>query len=158
MIRPKQSGKFQNGKPKEEEQEEKDNLENINANSSSLPGPLVSFKFHKLNSLFELLNLVLQSSNIVFVYMKGDDDDVMFIEIIKKNDDSRKAEPKVGNFTYVIDFMIVEDISSIIVPRLPQVVLGKPFVEISNMTYDPLEGVMRFTNGTDEIAYKMPIR
>ncbi|GJU27225.1 hypothetical protein Tco_1165846 [Tanacetum coccineum] len=62
----------------------------------------------------------------------------------------------VGNFTYVIDFMIVEDISSIIEPRLSQVVLGKPFVEISNMTHDPPEGVVRFTNGTDEIAYKMP--
>ncbi|GJR94609.1 hypothetical protein Tco_0266783 [Tanacetum coccineum] len=47
----------------------------------------------------------------------------------------------VGNFTYVLDFMIVEDISSIIDPRLSQVVLGKPFVEISNMTHDPPEGV-----------------
>ncbi|GJY47397.1 hypothetical protein Tco_0436460 [Tanacetum coccineum] len=60
------------------------------------------------------------------------------------------------NFTYVLDFMIVEDISPIIDPRLSQVVLGKPFVEISNMTHDPPEGVVRFTNGTDEIAYKMP--
>nr|GFA54919.1 protein kinase-like domain, concanavalin A-like lectin/glucanase domain protein [Tanacetum cinerariifolium] len=62
----------------------------------------------------------------------------------------------VGNFTYVIDFMIIEDISSIIYPRLSQVVLGKPFVEISNMTYDPPEGVVRFTNGDKEVAYKMP--
>ncbi|GJW37716.1 hypothetical protein Tco_0060636 [Tanacetum coccineum] len=62
----------------------------------------------------------------------------------------------IGNFTYVTNFMIVEDISSIIDPRLSQVVLGKPFVEISNMTHDPPEGVVRFTNGTDEIAYKMP--
>ncbi|GJY53389.1 hypothetical protein Tco_0445053 [Tanacetum coccineum] len=61
-----------------------------------------------------------------------------------------------GNFTYVTDFMIVEDISSIIDPRLSQVVLGKPFIEISNMTHDPPKGVVRFTNGTDEVAYKMP--
>ncbi|GKB44992.1 hypothetical protein Tco_0889934 [Tanacetum coccineum] len=61
-----------------------------------------------------------------------------------------------GNFTYVIDFRIVEDISSIINPRLSQVVLSKLFVDISNMTHDPPEGVVRFTNGTDEIAYKMP--
>ncbi|GJU85326.1 hypothetical protein Tco_1292872 [Tanacetum coccineum] len=59
-------------------------------------------------------------------------------------------------FTYVIDFMIVEDISSIIDPRLSQVVLGKPFAKISNMTHDPPEGVVRFTNRTDEVAYKMP--
>nr|GEZ66499.1 protein kinase-like domain, concanavalin A-like lectin/glucanase domain protein [Tanacetum cinerariifolium] len=64
--------------------------------------------------------------------------------------------PKLRNFTYIIDFMIVEDISSIIDPRLSQVVLGRPFVEISNMTHDPPEGMVRFTNETNEIAYKMP--
>nr|GEY71452.1 retrotransposon Orf1 [Tanacetum cinerariifolium] len=62
----------------------------------------------------------------------------------------------VGNFTYVVDFMIIEDISSIIDPRLSQVVLGKPFVEISNMTRDPPEGVVRFTNEDNEVTYKMP--
>ncbi|GKD32145.1 MAK10-like protein [Tanacetum coccineum] len=62
----------------------------------------------------------------------------------------------VGNFTYVVDFMIVEDISSIIDPRLSQVVLGRPFIEISNMTHDLPEGVVRFTNGNNEVAYKMP--
>ncbi|GJT51546.1 hypothetical protein Tco_0977703 [Tanacetum coccineum] len=50
----------------------------------------------------------------------------------------------------------MKDISSIIDPRLLQVVLGKPFVEISNMTHDPPEGVVRFTNGNNEVAYKMP--
>ncbi|GKB89923.1 hypothetical protein Tco_0962195 [Tanacetum coccineum] len=64
----------------------------------------------------------------------------------------------LGNFTYIIDFMIVEDISSIIDPRLSQVVLGRPFVEISNMTHDPPEGVVRFINETDEVAYKMPCK
>ncbi|GJU68726.1 hypothetical protein Tco_1254985 [Tanacetum coccineum] len=62
----------------------------------------------------------------------------------------------VGNFTYIVYFMIIEDISSIIDPRLSQVVLGKPFVEISNMTHDPQEGIVRFTNRNDEVAYKMP--
>nr|GEZ44573.1 protein kinase-like domain, concanavalin A-like lectin/glucanase domain protein [Tanacetum cinerariifolium] len=62
----------------------------------------------------------------------------------------------VGNFTYVIDFMIVEDISSIIDLRLSQVVLGKPFVKTSNMNHDPPERVVRFTNGADKISYKMP--
>ncbi|GJY72771.1 hypothetical protein Tco_0477202 [Tanacetum coccineum] len=62
----------------------------------------------------------------------------------------------VGNFTYVTDFLIAMDISSIIDPRLSQVVLGRPFVETSNMTHNPPEGVVRFTNVTDEIAYKMP--
>ncbi|GJZ78121.1 hypothetical protein Tco_0642793 [Tanacetum coccineum] len=62
----------------------------------------------------------------------------------------------VGNFTYIVDFMIVEDISLIIDPRLSHVILGKPFVEISNMTHDSPKGVVRFTNRTEEVAYKMP--
>ncbi|GJR25913.1 hypothetical protein Tco_1102145 [Tanacetum coccineum] len=62
----------------------------------------------------------------------------------------------VGNFTFVTDFMIVEDISSIIDPWLSKVVLGRPFVDISNMTHDPPKGVVRFSNGTEEVAYKMP--
>ncbi|GKB42700.1 hypothetical protein Tco_0887642 [Tanacetum coccineum] len=62
----------------------------------------------------------------------------------------------IGNLTYIIDFMIVEDISSIIDPRLSQGVLGRPFVKISNMIYDPPKGVVRFTNRTDEVTYKMP--
>ncbi|GKC96246.1 retrotransposon ORF1 [Tanacetum coccineum] len=62
----------------------------------------------------------------------------------------------IGNFTYVIDFMIVEDISSIIDPRLSQVVQGIPFVEISNITYDLPEGVVRFIRGANEVSYKMP--
>ncbi|GJS36938.1 retrotransposon ORF1 [Tanacetum coccineum] len=62
----------------------------------------------------------------------------------------------VRNFTYIVDFMIIEDITSIIDPRMSQVVLGKPFVEISNMTHEPPKGVVRFTNGNNEVAYKMP--
>ncbi|GJS08117.1 hypothetical protein Tco_0364913 [Tanacetum coccineum] len=258
---------------KENEEEEKDNLENIHANPSTLPDPSVSFitkKILKFNSFFESLGLVPQSSDTKVVCTKGDDGEVMFIELIRKNDDSskgeheeegstttegvgakyfdifptrsklayhkylmcslipliflrnpiitkrcpsnfkipcnighvhvekayidpnsplnimtrmmynwimkRKLDPRensnrgvsnftgrikgmhvfVGNFTYILDFMIVEDISSIIDPRLSQVVLGKPFAEISNMTHDPPKGVVRFTNGTNEVAYKMP--
>nr|GEX13578.1 MAK10-like protein [Tanacetum cinerariifolium] len=204
-------------KAKENEEEEKDSLENIHVNSSLPPDPSAAFNTKK-----------------------GDDEEVMFIELIRKNDDSSKGEPEeegstttkevgseyfdifptrselayhkylicslipliflrnpiimegflsnlkipcnigldpkensnrrvsnftrrikgrhvfIGNFTYIVRFMIGKDISSIIDPRLSQVVLGKPFVEISNMTHDPPEGVVRFTNRTDEVAYKMP--
>ncbi|GJT43997.1 mutator type transposase [Tanacetum coccineum] len=121
----------------EEKQEKKDNPENINTNPSPLPDLSVSFiteKVCKLNSFFKSLGLVPQSSNTEIVCTKGDDNDIMFIEIIKQDDDSHIEEPEV-------DFMIVEDISSIIDPRLSQVVLEKPFVEISNMTHDPPEAL-----------------
>ncbi|GJX86659.1 hypothetical protein Tco_0337433 [Tanacetum coccineum] len=41
----------------------------------------------------------------------------------------------IGNFTYVSYFMIVEDISSVIDPRMSLVVLGKPFVGLG-LDYD----------------------
>ncbi|GJR66904.1 hypothetical protein Tco_0012969 [Tanacetum coccineum] len=179
-IHPKQQSHSHDDKPEENEGEEKNSREDINTPPRHL--------IHQFDP---------QLSGTEFVYTKGDDGDVMFIEIVKKNDDSRKEEPKAEgleveyfdifptrselsyhkylmcgpipsiflrnpiitkgwNFTYATDFMIVEYISSIINPRLSQVVLGKPFIEISNMTHDPPEGVVRFTNGIDEITYKMP--
>ncbi|GJW31616.1 retrovirus-related pol polyprotein from transposon TNT 1-94 [Tanacetum coccineum] len=63
----------------------------------------------------------------------------------------------IGNFTYVIDFMIVEDISSIIDPRLSQVVLEGPFVETSNMTNDPPEGIVIFDERSLEKFRKFPL-
>nr|GEX45456.1 MAK10-like protein [Tanacetum cinerariifolium] len=50
----------------------------------------------------------------------------------------------VGNFTYVSDFIIVEDISSSIEPGLSQVVLEKPFVELTNMTHDLSLGIVGY--------------
>ncbi|GKA98288.1 hypothetical protein Tco_0826225 [Tanacetum coccineum] len=64
----------------------------------------------------------------------------------------------VGNFTYVLDFMIVEDISSIIDPRLSQVVLEKPFAEISNMSRDLSLGIVRFANGMMRLLIRCLIR
>ncbi|GJT16897.1 reverse transcriptase domain-containing protein [Tanacetum coccineum] len=64
----------------------------------------------------------------------------------------------IGNFTYVSYFMIVEDISSVIDPRMSLVVLGKPFVKLSNMTYDLSLGLVKFTKGVEEIPYKMPYK
>ncbi|GJZ79169.1 hypothetical protein Tco_0644006 [Tanacetum coccineum] len=64
----------------------------------------------------------------------------------------------IGNFTYVSDFMIIEDTSSVIDPKVSHVVLGKPFVELSDMTHDSSLGVVRLINGNEEITYKMPYK
>ena len=64
----------------------------------------------------------------------------------------------VGNFTYVVDFEIIEDMRLVIDSCLTQVVFGKPFVEISKMTYDPPLGIVRFKDETDEVAYQMPYK
>ncbi|GJZ22261.1 MAK10-like protein [Tanacetum coccineum] len=134
----------------------------------------------KLNLMLQSLGLVPQSSNTKFICSKEDDGEVMFIKIIRDDDEPQNEDPNegegatteetvveyfdtfptrneltyhrrlldpsedanggiinftrrikgmhvfIGNFTYVVDFMIVKDISSIIDPR------------------------------TDEVSYKMP--
>ncbi|GJT90586.1 hypothetical protein Tco_1079431 [Tanacetum coccineum] len=186
IIHPKQQSDSYD-RTEENEKEERGYPEN-HPDSPTPPDPSISFitkKVLKFNSLFKSLGLVPPSLNAELICTKEEDGNVMFIEIILKDDNYHKEEPKPGvqevdpredenggfsnftgrikgmhvfkgNFTYIIDFMIVEDISSIIDPRLSQVVLRRPFVEMSNMTHDPPEGVVRFINETDEVSYKMP--
>ncbi|GJZ18272.1 zinc finger, CCHC-type containing protein, partial [Tanacetum coccineum] len=54
----------------------------------------VGLNFLKFKSFFESLGLVPQSSDTEVVCIKGDDREVMFIELIRKNDDSGKEEPE----------------------------------------------------------------
>nr|GEV02068.1 hypothetical protein [Tanacetum cinerariifolium] len=98
-IHPKQQRDSHDDEPAESEEEEKDSLENTNTNPSASPDPSISFiteKVRKLNSFFESLGLAPQLSGIDVVCTKRDDGDVMFIVIVKKNDDSRKEEPEAG--------------------------------------------------------------
>jgi len=64
----------------------------------------------------------------------------------------------VGSFTYLTDFIVVDDISTAIDPSLSHVILGKPFIENTGMTYDLSLGIMRFKDETDDIAYQMPFK
>nr|GEW05415.1 MAK10-like protein [Tanacetum cinerariifolium] len=205
-IHPKQQSDSRDDRTEENEEEESDSPKS-HFDSSTPPDPSISFlteKVRKFNSFFESLGLVPPSPNAELVCTKEEDGDVMFIEIIPKDDDSYKEEPEaegpeveyfdifptrselayhkrkldprkntnggfsnftrrikgmhvfVGNFTYMVDFMIVEYISSIIDPRLSHVVLEKPFIEVSNVTHDLPKGIVRFTNENDEVAYKIP--
>nr|GEZ00213.1 hypothetical protein [Tanacetum cinerariifolium] len=86
-IRPEKQSDSYDDRVKENEEEEKDSLENIYANPSTPPNPSVSLitkKVLKLNSLFESLKLVPQSSNTEVVCTKREDEEVMFTEIIRK--------------------------------------------------------------------------
>nr|GEW52909.1 hypothetical protein [Tanacetum cinerariifolium] len=96
-IHPKLQSDSRDDKIKGNEEEERDSPES-HSNSSTSPDPSISFltkKVLKLNSLFESLGLVPPSPNVELVFTKEEDGDVMFIEIIPKDDDSRKEEPKV---------------------------------------------------------------
>ncbi|GJV56971.1 hypothetical protein Tco_1457976 [Tanacetum coccineum] len=98
-ICPKQQSDPQDGRTKENEEEENDKPENIHFDFSTPPNPSVSFiteKDLKFNPFFESLGLVPPSSNTELICTKEEDGDVMFIEIILKDDDFRKEEPKAG--------------------------------------------------------------
>ncbi|GKF16623.1 hypothetical protein Tco_0061541, partial [Tanacetum coccineum] len=74
--------------------------ENIHVNPSIPSVAFIIEKVLKFNSFFESHGLVPQSSDTEVVCTKGDDGEVMFIEIIRKNDDSREDGPKEeGNTT-----------------------------------------------------------
>ncbi|GJZ77567.1 hypothetical protein Tco_0642239, partial [Tanacetum coccineum] len=138
-------------KAKKNKEEENDNPENIHVNPSTPPGLSVAFitkKVLKFNSFFESLGLVPQSSDTEVICTKGDNREVMFIELIRNNDDSSEGEPKEEGSITTEGFNYR--------PRLSTSSTRKLFMEISNMTHDPPEGVVRFTNETDEVAYKMP--
>ncbi|GJZ85089.1 hypothetical protein Tco_0650428 [Tanacetum coccineum] len=80
----------------ENEEEEKDSPKNTHSTS---PDPSISFitkKVLKFNSLFESLGLVPPSPNAELVCTKEKDGDVMFIEIILKDDNSHKEGPEAG--------------------------------------------------------------
>lgn len=64
----------------------------------------------------------------------------------------------VGDFTYITDFMVVEDMVNVIDCRLSQVVFGKPFIDKSKLEYDEVNGIIRFDSKTDRITYRMPNR
>ncbi|GJS17950.1 hypothetical protein Tco_0412422 [Tanacetum coccineum] len=58
----------------------------------------------------------------------------------------------------LVDFMILEDLGSVIDGKLSEVVLGKPFVQASKLTYDESLGLIRFAHRDDEVVFRMPQR
>ncbi|GJS54046.1 hypothetical protein Tco_0627408 [Tanacetum coccineum] len=82
-----------------ENKEEEDNPQNIHINPPTPPDPSVTFiteKVLKFNSFFESLGLVPPSSNTELICTKEEDGDVMLIEIVPKDGNSHKEEPKAG--------------------------------------------------------------
>nr|GEV10213.1 MAK10-like protein [Tanacetum cinerariifolium] len=92
-----QSASYNDGE--KENKEEEDGPKNIHVNPPTPSDPSVTFiaeKVLKFNSFFESLGLVPLSSNTELVCTKEEDGDVMFIEIVSKDDNSRKEESEAG--------------------------------------------------------------
>ncbi|GKC53779.1 hypothetical protein Tco_1076524 [Tanacetum coccineum] len=73
-------------------EQEEGNLKNTNSNPQPQPNQFASIateQVQKLNSMLQSLGLVPQSPNTKFVYTKEGDGEVMFIEIIRDDDEPR---------------------------------------------------------------------
>ncbi|GJR29311.1 hypothetical protein Tco_1105543 [Tanacetum coccineum] len=62
----------------------------------------------------------------------------------------------VGSFTYITDFMVLEDIGEFILINKAEVVMGKPFRKITKLEYDCAKGLMSFNRIFENYTFQMP--
>ncbi|GJR35165.1 hypothetical protein Tco_1210849 [Tanacetum coccineum] len=62
----------------------------------------------------------------------------------------------VGSFTYITDFVVLEDIGEFIMSDMVEVLMGKPFRKISKLKYDVAKGLVSFTKIFDTYIFRMP--
>ncbi|GJY79488.1 hypothetical protein Tco_0485289 [Tanacetum coccineum] len=62
----------------------------------------------------------------------------------------------VGSFTYVTDFVVLKDIVEFIVSDTAEVVMGKPFRNVTLIEYDCVKGLVSFTRILDNYTFQMP--
>ncbi|GJX31925.1 hypothetical protein Tco_0241780 [Tanacetum coccineum] len=62
----------------------------------------------------------------------------------------------VGSFTYVTDFVVLEDIGEFILNEIADVVMGGPFKEVTRLKYDCAKGLVSFTRIFDNYTFQMP--
>ncbi|GJZ79108.1 hypothetical protein Tco_0643945 [Tanacetum coccineum] len=62
----------------------------------------------------------------------------------------------IGSFTYVTDFVVLEDIGEFILREMAELVMGKPFREVTKLDYDCVKGLMSFTRIFDNYTFQMP--
>ncbi|GJT80241.1 hypothetical protein Tco_1054583 [Tanacetum coccineum] len=61
----------------------------------------------------------------------------------------------VGSFTYITDFVVLEDIGEFIQINKAEVVMGKPFRKITKLEYDCAKGLMSFNRIFDNYTFQM---
>ncbi|GKC81045.1 hypothetical protein Tco_1136762 [Tanacetum coccineum] len=62
----------------------------------------------------------------------------------------------VGSFTYITDFVVLEDIGEFIMSDMTNVLIGRPFRKITKLKYDVAKGLVSFTKIFDTYIYRMP--
>nr|GFB38096.1 protein kinase-like domain, concanavalin A-like lectin/glucanase domain protein [Tanacetum cinerariifolium] len=59
----------------------------------------------------------------------------------------------VGSFTYITDFVVLEDIGDFIQINKAEVLMGKPFRKINKLEYDCAKGLMPFNRIFDNYTF-----
>ncbi|GKD05608.1 hypothetical protein Tco_1180582 [Tanacetum coccineum] len=62
----------------------------------------------------------------------------------------------VGSFTYVTDFVVLEDIREFIISDMAEVVIGRPFIAVTQLEYDCVKGLISFTRMFETYIFWMP--
>ncbi|GJT60023.1 hypothetical protein Tco_1003556 [Tanacetum coccineum] len=62
----------------------------------------------------------------------------------------------VGSFTYIMDFVVLEDIGEFIMSDMAEVLMGRRFRKITKLEYDVGKGLVSFTKIFDTYTYWMP--
>ncbi|GJW03087.1 hypothetical protein Tco_1561943 [Tanacetum coccineum] len=62
----------------------------------------------------------------------------------------------VGSFTYITDFVVLEDIGEFIMSDMDEVLMGRPFRKITKLKYDVAKGLVSFTKIFDTYTYRIP--
>ncbi|GKB36396.1 hypothetical protein Tco_0881338 [Tanacetum coccineum] len=61
----------------------------------------------------------------------------------------------VRSFTYITNFVVLEDIGEFIMGNMAEVLMGKPFRNITKFNYDVAKGLVSFTRIFDTYTYRM---
>ncbi|GJW48053.1 hypothetical protein Tco_0079699 [Tanacetum coccineum] len=61
----------------------------------------------------------------------------------------------VGSFTYITDFVVLEDIGEFIMSDMAEVLMGKPFRKITKLKYDVAKGLVSFTKIFDTYIFRI---
>ncbi|GKD01415.1 hypothetical protein Tco_1171689 [Tanacetum coccineum] len=62
----------------------------------------------------------------------------------------------VGSLTYIIYFVVLEDIGEFIQINKAKILMGKPFRKITKLEYDCAKGLMSFNRIFDNYTFQMP--
>ncbi|GJT72618.1 hypothetical protein Tco_1031904 [Tanacetum coccineum] len=62
----------------------------------------------------------------------------------------------VGSFTYLTDFVVLEDICEFIASDMMDIVMGRPFRAVTELEFDCVKGLISFSRIFDTYIFQMP--